>query len=147
MSKFEGEQGVDYCESRGWHFAAARLAEKLGTGDMQRRAAGYYIEAKKFVSAARVLTQIGDRNRAHTAYMAAVKESMDKGDFASAARIERELGNEAAAQQLYARAIEESAKGDEHWRTAKLAEEAGNKLEARLFKARAIESEEMPKVL
>lgn len=41
--------------------------------------------------------------------MAAVKQSMNKGDYASAARIEKEMGNEEPAKQLYATAIEQSA--------------------------------------
>ncbi|MDI6737068.1 MAG: hypothetical protein QME12_00955 [Nanoarchaeota archaeon] len=145
---FEGEQGVAYCESKRYHFAAARLAEKLAKNDcnMHRRAANNYMKANKMLSAARVFARMGDRNSAHNVYMAAVKERLDKGDYVGAARIEREIGNERSAAQLYARAIEESAKGTEHWKTAMIAEEAGLNLEARVFRNRAIEAEKAPEM-
>lgn len=64
-SNFEGEQGAAYCESKGYHFAAARIAEQLGTYDMQRTAIRNYMKANKIVSAARVLAKIGNVDAAH----------------------------------------------------------------------------------
>ena len=46
-SNFEGEQGAAYCESKGYHFAAARIAEQLGTYDMQKTAVKKLHESKQ----------------------------------------------------------------------------------------------------
>lgn len=145
---FNGEEGVAYCESKGFHFAAARLAEQLGTGEMQKTAVRNYMKANKLVSAARVLAKMGDNKAAQFVYIAAVMESLNKGDYVGAARIQKERGNIEAAKQFYATAIERSAIKNDHWKTAMIAEEAGAKLEARLYRMLAEESgEETPAVL
>lgn len=148
MSKFEGEEGVAYCESRGYHFAAARIAENIGTYDMQKKAVRNYMEAGKLVSAARIKAKMGDKDGAGLIYLAAVRQSMNEGDYASAARIEREMGNEVSAKQLYATAIERSAMENDYWKTAMIAEEAGAKLEAKLYRAFAEKADdEVPAVM
>ncbi|MFA5887503.1 MAG: hypothetical protein WC852_02225 [Candidatus Nanoarchaeia archaeon] len=148
MSSFEGEQGVNYCESKGYHFAAARIAENIGTYNMQKAAVRNYLKANKMLPAARVLIKMGDRDGAEMFYLAAVKEQMDRGDYAMAARIEKEMGNEDSAKQLYATAIEQSAIKNDYWVTAMIAEEAGAKLEARVYRAFAEKAEEdMPEII
>ncbi|MFH1064935.1 MAG: hypothetical protein V1734_00310 [Nanoarchaeota archaeon] len=149
-SNFEGQEGVAYCESNGFHFAAARIAEHLGTDDMQRTAVRNYLKANKLVSAARVLTKLGDNKAAHFTYIAAVMDSLNNKDYVGAARIQKESGNIGAARQLYATAIERSAIENNYWQTAMIAEEAGNQLEARAYRELAkaeANKEETPEII
>ena len=58
------------------------------------------MKANKLVSAARVLTKMGDNNAAQFVYTAAIMDCLNNRDYTGAARIQKERGNEEAAKQL-----------------------------------------------